>query len=259
MHTRTTNSKSKLTVLHHHLPSIMTYQKQSQTHDDETSSLLTSVPAAPAPPFSFGQGGGGVTTTKKTNGVPMRAMIATCVLLGTLAVIYYGGTGASSNTHRRVGTPSLPSSASSLSSLRTAALEDSPEDKVVDGGFQCYPHGDVCYAGNPFLSNGGCCATASCVREKLGFGCVCIADPTTAPSLPPTQPPTNPPTNDPNKYDPSHDWCFKDNDNDGKYCWFPTHNYPCGNWGGWDAAYDNCGPKCTTVYWYEDKYSCDYL
>ena len=37
----------------------MTYQKISQTHDDEASLLLTSVTASPAPSFSFGQGGGG--------------------------------------------------------------------------------------------------------------------------------------------------------------------------------------------------------
>ena len=62
--------------------------------------------------------------------------------------------------------PSSASVSSSLSSLRTAALEDSREDKVVDGWFQCYPNGDPCYAGYPF-PNGGCCDTASCVRRNL--------------------------------------------------------------------------------------------
>ena len=76
----------------------MTYQKQSQTHDDEASLLLTVVTASPAPSLSLVQGGG-MPARKKKNGVPMmRAVIATCSLLGILAVIYYGGRDVSSNT-----------------------------------------------------------------------------------------------------------------------------------------------------------------
>jgi len=52
----------------------------------------------------------------------------------------------------------------------------------------------------------------------------------------------------PEGYNPSKDYCFKDNDNAGKYCWYPTDNLPVGNWDGFTGAgYDNCGPKCTTV------------
>ena len=50
-------------------------------------------------------------------------------------------------------------------------------------------------------------------------------------------------------YDPNQAYCFKDKDNDDKYCWYPTDNYPFGNWGGvTGAAYNNCGPQCTKVY-----------
>ena len=68
----------------------MTYQQPSPTHDadaDEASSLLLTV-----------AGGGGVPATKKKHGVPtMRAMIVMiCFLLGTLAVLYYGGRATSS-------------------------------------------------------------------------------------------------------------------------------------------------------------------
>ena len=157
----------------------MTYQKLTHDDDnvDEASSLLTIVTVSPAPSFSLSQNG----VASKKNGAPMmRAVIATtCFLLGTLAVLFSGGSGSSSSNTASSGV------------LSVALLLGQNQAASV--------------------------------------------------------------------YDPSHDWCFKDNDNDGKYCWFPTHNYPCGNWGGWDAAYDNCGPKCTTVYWYEDKYSCDYL
>ena len=46
-------------------------------------------------------------------------------------------------------------------------------------------------------------------------------------------------------YDPIQDFCFKDNANANKYCWY-THDYfPFGNWVGWDAAYGQCGDKCT--------------
>ena len=205
--------------------------------------------------------------------------------------------------------PSLPSSASvssSLSSLRTTALEDSHEDTVVDGWFQCYPNGDPCYAGYSF-PNGGCCDTASCVRRNGGNSCevytdscVCVNNPTTAPSLPPTKSPTNPPTPPPTPlptspptppptpapsrpptnapttspptspptpppspaptppptvpmYDPNQDFCFTDNDNVGKFCWYPTDNTPVGvNWGGVTGrGYNDCGPKCITVRRYD--------
>ena len=142
----------------------MTYQKPNQTHDDdnadanEASSLL--LPVA-------GGAGGGVPTIKKKNGGPMRAMIATCCLLGTLAVIY-GGRG------------------SSRSGGLSAAL---------------------------FLGHNQA-----------------------APVV----------------YDPSQDFCFADNDNADKYCWYPTDNFPVGNWAGVTCAGGHgcaqCGPQCTSVY-----------
>ena len=51
-------------------------------------------------------------------------------------------------------------------------------------------------------------------------------------------------------YDPSQDFCFKDNDNDGKYCWYPTDGLgPCGNWKGEGGHGSNdCGQKCTKMY-----------
>jgi len=63
----------------------MTYfQQPSPTHDDdndadahEASSLLLPVAG----------GGGEAPATKKKHGLPMRAVVATCVLLGTLAVL----------------------------------------------------------------------------------------------------------------------------------------------------------------------------
>ena len=60
----------------------MTYQQPSPTHDDdndadEASSLLLTVAG----------GGGEAPSTKKKHGLPMRAVVATCVLLGTLAVL----------------------------------------------------------------------------------------------------------------------------------------------------------------------------
>ena len=76
--------------IHHHLSLTMTFQPTIQTHDnddkaDEASSLLLTVAE------------GGVPARTKKNSIPMRAMIATCFLLGTIAVIYFGESG-SSNT-----------------------------------------------------------------------------------------------------------------------------------------------------------------
>ena len=53
-------------------------------------------------------------------------------------------------------------------------------------------------------------------------------------------------------YDPSQAFCFKDRDNDDKYCWYSTDNFPVGNWEGFTCAGGHgcaqCGPKCTSVY-----------
>ena len=79
----------------------MTYQKQNQTHDDdnvdEASSLLTIVTASPSSPSCLFGPGGGVPARRKKNSIPIRAVIATCGLLGTLVVMCSGGSGSRSN------------------------------------------------------------------------------------------------------------------------------------------------------------------
>ena len=106
----------------------MTYQPPTtQTQDDdvkvdEASSLLTIATAAPASSFSFGPGGGVPARTKKT-GVPMRAVIATCFLLGTIAVIY-GGNSSSNSSIRAVDS----SDALLLRQNQAAPLYDSNTD-----------------------------------------------------------------------------------------------------------------------------------
>ena len=53
-------------------------------------------------------------------------------------------------------------------------------------------------------------------------------------------------------YDPSSDFCFKDNENANNYCWYRRGYWPVGNWqwatcaGGHGCA--QCGSKCTEVY-----------
>ena len=49
-------------------------------------------------------------------------------------------------------------------------------------------------------------------------------------------------------YDPSHDFCFQDQDNTWKYCWYPNDRLPDGNWKGEGGhAYNDCGDLCTDV------------
>ena len=60
-------------------------------------------------------------------------------------------------------------------------------------------------------------------------------------------------------YDPSSDYCFKDHETPGKYCWHSNNNLPCegdgtGDGTDWRAEvwswwYTDCGPKCTKVRW----------
>ena len=142
--------------------------------------------------------------------------------------------------------PSLPSSASSassLSSLRTAALAE------------CRPNGHTCPGGYPFPPN--CCGTARCVVDRTGrparhfkYRGVCKDPPPTPPPTPaPTPPPTPPPTTP--VYDPTQDFCFTDNENPGKYCWYPD-NFPVGNWKGVNGrGVNDCGSKCTKVYMFD--------
>ena len=116
--------------------------------------------------------------------------------------------------------PSLPSLASSLSLLRTAALAE------------CCPNDDPYYGGYPFPPN--CCGTARCVlrgtdrvaRHSKYRGVCKDPSPTPPPTPAPTPPPTPPPTTP--VYDLTQDFCFTDNENPGKYCWYPD-NFPVGN------------------------------
>ena len=293
----------------------MTYP--TQTHEDnnvdEASSLL--IVATASPSFSFGHDG--VATTKKKNGVSMRAMIATtCFFLGTLAVIYYGrgssNSSSNSNTDRTDGT-----SEALLLGHNQAALEVYEPYYDPDNGDYCffqlyarydnycwYPSrifpvgnwkdvttdrgydscGPVCPAPPPtpsptppltpppttpvydpsqdfcFKDKDNADKYCWCRTDNFPFGnwkgvggrgygqcgdlCTHVHPDTTC-VVTPTPPPTPSPVSDPNQYDPNTDFCFKDNDNPGKYCWY-THSYfPYGNWDGWDAAYGQCGDKCT--------------
>ena len=63
-----------------------------------SSSLLTIVIASSTPSFSLGQEG--MPATKKNDAL-MRAMIATCFLLVTIAVIYGGSDSSSSSSNSR--------------------------------------------------------------------------------------------------------------------------------------------------------------
>ena len=55
----------------------------------------------------------------------------------------------------------------------------------------------------------------------------------------------------PNTYDPSRDYCYHDNDNPWKYCWFPFNSIsadrlPDGNWKmDGDHGLNDCGDPCT--------------
>jgi hypothetical protein len=55
----------------------------------------------------------------------------------------------------------------------------------------------------------------------------------------------------PASYIPSEHFCYADNDNPGKYCWWPIDRYPCGDWKGVAAAdrgySTDCGRLCTTL------------
>ena len=60
------------------------------------------------------------------------------------------------------------------------------------------------------------------------------------------------------KYDPSRDFCYKDNDNVDKFCWYPNDCLPHGNWKGEGGrGYNDCGPKCTDVNYDNDDHQCD--
>ena len=56
---------------------------------------------------------------------------------------------------------------------------------------------------------------------------------------------SNPPPTE-QMFDPSQNYCYKDNDYADKYCWDPVAHLLSGNWkedGG--HGYNDCGPECT--------------
>ena len=256
------------------LSSIMTFQTPNQTHNDdnadEASSLLTVVTASPA----------SSSTKKKHGGGPIRAVVATC-FLGTLAMIYSGSRGSSSNisSTANLGTVAV------VTSDDSCATEVPGEGPCCDGGTitSCFqvcdyllrcdngyvpelitddaatqfpetsdyqPHNCHCRG---YEDHNGCfCRQArDMISHSVKGAFVGLCDP----CLPP--PPTPSPTTR-TVYDPSSDYCFKDHDNVDKYCWYPTKNfpYPAGQWGV-ESGRDDCGPKCSKVQIYDpDQDNC---
>ena len=54
----------------------------------------------------------------------------------------------------------------------------------------------------------------------------------------------------PEVYDPSQDWCYKQDNVPNTYCWWPTYHFPKGPWSGSnqpDPPYADCGTMCTEV------------
>ena len=222
----------------------MTYHIPTHTHDNDTAEeaapLLTLVPASPAPALSFGQhegGGDGAPATKKNDGgVSIRTLIVTtCILLGTLAVVLSGGRGrrSSNNIHRTDGT-----SEALLLGHTQAALEvyEPYYDPSQNYCFsEQYGFGRYCWyptAGYTYPTG-----TWNAVTDRGYDSCgpVCPAPPPQYEWL-------------------AGDWCYKDTDTPGNYCWLPAlpaNTFPCGNWKG-DGRhgydYHACGPKCTQIY-----------
>jgi len=186
----------------------------------------------------------------------MRAMIATtCFLLGAVAVLYSSGRGSNrhNNTHLPGGT-----SEALLLGQNQAALEvyepcpDHPgpnndpygnlgkalvppavynpctdycfSDKANPNKFCWYPTARFPYPAGQWSGDHGDarCPGPLCTKFADGLG----PNPT---------------------YDPSQDFCFKDNANAGKYCWYNTDRspYPKEQWEGTgDHGTGNCGPLC---------------
>ena len=197
----------------------MTFQQPIQNYDnadaDEASSLLASVTAASAPPFSLGQEGG--TPATKKNGVLVRAMITTtaCVFLGTIAVVYYGGSGSSKTS----------SGGMSAVLLRGHHQEAHLYDPNRD---HCYTDtdnpGKECWSPTDKVPYGNWEEDGPHGNNNCGPTCT-------------------------DNYDPNRDHCFVDKDNAGKECWYFTGSLPYRNWKD-DGKHgnNNCGPKCTKVH-----------
>jgi len=60
-------------------------------------------------------------------------------------------------------------------------------------------------------------------------------------------------------YDPSEDYCFRDNLNTSHYCWYPSDSFPYGDWNGVDAPSNGeCGEMCDKFLASDgDIYPCD--
>ena len=207
----------------------MTYQTPSTPkHDDDD----VQVEEATALLSDQGGGGGGGPARKKKHGVPtLRALIVgSCFVLGTLAVMIYGGRGGSSSTtHRTAG--STADLLRGYDPSQDFCFQDNDNnDKLCWYPTDNFPCGD--WKGVSGLGSDQCGPPCTQVYKMIKKddgskfkGCV------------------------PPLYNPSLDFCFRDNDNANKYCWYNYDNLPCGNWkgeGGHD--FNNCGPPCTNVY-----------
>ena len=261
------------------LSSIMTFQTPNQTHNDdnadEASSLLTVVTASPA----------SSSTKKKHGGGPIRAVVATC-FLGTLAMIYSGSRGSSSNI----------SSTANLGTVAVVTADDSCATEVpgegpcCDGGTitSCFQVCDyLLMCDNGYVPEQGINDDAAtqfpetsdyqphnchCRGYEDHNGCFChqlrdmiehsVKGAFVGECDPCLPPPTPSPTHSPTArtaYIPLRDLCFEDKDNYGKYCWYPAGNfpdpifrYPFGNWKLSDGrSYYDCGPKCSKVQIYD--------
>ena len=171
----------------------MTYQTTTtQTHDDDAK--VKDVPAK----------------TTKTNGVPtMRAMIATCVLLGTLAVLY-GGSG-SSNRHTN----------SSSTTANLGVIYPRGYDPTKDYCFQDNDT-DHTYCWFPidrFPDGNWEGVAAGRGYNDCGPRCKWV-------------------------FDSQTDFCFRNKDNN-RYCWEPFDSISIAPWTRVTGVADNtCGKMC---------------
>ena len=93
------------------------------------------------------------TISNKNRRKMFLVVIGVSVSVLVVGMLLFGATSASS---------ALPSSVSSLSSLRTAAWAE------------CRPHGDSCGGDPASLPNGGCCATTTCISINRGEVCALL-------------------------------------------------------------------------------------
>ena len=208
----------------------MTYQKpipnsnyDNNADANEASSLVLTAVVDDASPSSFSFGHDGVATKNKNEGRMRRAVIATCFVLGFVAVVLYGG-GRSRQSHMARSTGGL-----SAELLRKADDTSYNYDPTSDfcftdtdtAGKYCWYPTDNRPCGN-WKGEGGH-GYNDCGRKctrVLGYQDYCTAV----------------------VYDPHEDFCFSDEDNPGKYCWCPEYKIPYGNWRvNGDRGFNDCG------------------